>query len=82
MINDDRTGDLLGQWVPAGALCPCATMLSQLLLVLLPTESFFPTKKKKPNNFGGTLDEATALRQTAWTDGAERSVWPITLLVV
>lgn len=47
-----------------------------------PTGSFFPKKKKKRNSFCGTLDEAMALSQTAWTDGAERSVWPITLLVV
>lgn len=80
MINDDRTGDLLGQWVPAGALCPCATMLSQLPPVLISNCVLFPTKKQ--NYFGGTSDEATALSQTAWTDGAERSVWPITLLVV
>lgn len=76
MINDDRTGDLLGQWVPAGALCPLR--FPSFPLFLFPTVSFFPIKKK--NNFGGTSDEATA--PTAWTDGAERSVWPITLLVV
>lgn len=76
MINDDRRGDLLGQWGPAGALCPRATMVSQLPLVLISNCVLF-SNKKNPNNF-----EATALSQTAWTDGAERSVWPITVLVV
>lgn len=68
-------GFLQEHFVPVPLCFPSFSLFSSQL-------SPFFRLKKKPNNFGGTLDEATALWQTAWTDGAERSVWPITLLVV